>query len=235
MAKRIVAKYGTGYLFDKVPNENRYVLREKQMDCAVEDLYGVSGYEDIAAVVSSGAIASATYREGFLLPESDKEKAALAGVGQCSLMNEWKKRFGLHNIKVAQCLVTREELDITRTDPEMIIRRGNLRDTLGYYVIKGIIPIFNENDNVKTDEISYGDNDILAAYTAVLAQANILILFSNPVEGLGRGGGESKEKAKEICKEYGIDFFIINDNYATDTSGKYISLIENVLGRNKKQ
>lgn len=228
MAKRIVAKYGTGYLFDKIPDVNKFILKEKQMDGIVEDLYRVSGYTDIV-VVSSGAIASATYREDLLLPESDREKAALSGVGQYHLMGEWQKRFGLHNIKVAQCLVTREELDITRTDPEMISRRGNLRDTLGYYLIKGIIPIFNENDNVKTDEISYGDNDILAAYAAVLVQANTLILFSNPVEGLGKGGGESKENAKKICKEYGIDFFIINDNYTADKLEKYVSLIENLL------
>ena len=45
------------------------------------------------------------------------------------------------------------------------------------------MPIINENDTTSTDEIKFGDNDILAAQIAKLVQADHLILLSN-VDGL---------------------------------------------------
>jgi glutamate 5-kinase len=41
------------------------------------------------------------------------------------------------------------------------------------------IPIINENDTVATDEIRFGDNDKLAALTAVLLDVDILIIATN--------------------------------------------------------
>jgi glutamate 5-kinase len=41
------------------------------------------------------------------------------------------------------------------------------------------IPIINENDTVATDEIQFGDNDKLAALTAVLLNVDILIIATN--------------------------------------------------------
>jgi glutamate 5-kinase len=41
------------------------------------------------------------------------------------------------------------------------------------------IPIINENDTVATDEIKFGDNDKLAALTAVLLDVDILIIATN--------------------------------------------------------
>jgi glutamate 5-kinase len=43
----------------------------------------------------------------------------------------------------------------------------------------GVIPIINENDSVATQEIRFGDNDQLAARVALLAKADLLILFSD--------------------------------------------------------
>ena len=41
------------------------------------------------------------------------------------------------------------------------------------------IPIINENDTVATDEIQFGDNDKLAALTAVLLDVDLLIIATN--------------------------------------------------------
>ena len=41
------------------------------------------------------------------------------------------------------------------------------------------IPIINENDTVATDEIQFGDNDKLAALTAGLIEADLVIIATN--------------------------------------------------------
>ena len=43
----------------------------------------------------------------------------------------------------------------------------------------GVLPIINENDSVATQEIRFGDNDQLAARVALLARADLLVLFSD--------------------------------------------------------
>jgi glutamate 5-kinase len=50
-------------------------------------------------------------------------------------------------------------------------------------VDEGIIPIINENDTVSVEEIKIGDNDTLAARSAILWSADLLILFSD-IDGL---------------------------------------------------
>ena len=45
------------------------------------------------------------------------------------------------------------------------------------------MPVINENDTTATDEISFGDNDILAAQVAILMNADLLVVLSD-VDGL---------------------------------------------------
>src|SRR5205085_1992948 len=42
-----------------------------------------------------------------------------------------------------------------------------------------VVPIINENDTTSTDEISFGDNDFLAALVAGLLRARLLVLLTN--------------------------------------------------------
>ena len=42
----------------------------------------------------------------------------------------------------------------------------------------GCLPIINENDSTATDEIKFGDNDLLAAKVAKLVKADLLIMLS---------------------------------------------------------
>ena len=97
----------------------------------------------------------------------------------------------------------------------------------------GAVPIVNENDATATDEITFGDNDALAAQVAVLVRARLLVLLTE-VEGvytrapgtpgaelvgdgaqardavlgepspLGRGGMQSKVLAAEMAAAAGI-------------------------------
>jgi glutamate 5-kinase len=103
-------------------------------------------------------------------------RQALCAVGQVQLMQAWEAVFKPHDRHIAQILLTRNDFD----DP---LRTLNMRNTLFTLVDEGIIPIINENDTVSVEEIKIGDNDTLAANSAVLWSADLLVLFSD-IDGL---------------------------------------------------
>ena len=74
------------------------------------------------------------------------------------------------------------------TASEIADRRAyvNVRNALGALFSLGAVPVVNENDATATDEISFGDNDALAAQVAVLARARLLVLLT-AVEGVLTG------------------------------------------------
>jgi glutamate 5-kinase len=67
------------------------------------------------------------------------------------------------------------------------------------------VPVVNENDTTATDEITFGDNDALAAQVAVLVRARLLILLTE-VEGVysrspGTPGAELVSEGAAIEEE----------------------------------
>jgi glutamate 5-kinase len=128
-------------------------------------------------LVSSGAIACGMRELGLRRrPTALAELQAAAAVGQQRLMDQWRRAFAPHHIPVAQILVTRHDIDHRR-------QFLNLRNTLLAAHELGAIPIINENDTVSTDEITFGDNDILAASVAHALHADLLVLLT-VVDGL---------------------------------------------------
>jgi glutamate 5-kinase len=109
-------------------------------------------------------------------PEVLRDKQAAAAVGQVALMGAYKKAFAESGVTVAQML-------ITRTDLEELDRYLNARNTLTVLLSHQVIPIINENDTVATEEIRFGENDILAALIASKMGADKLFLLTD-VEGL---------------------------------------------------
>jgi glutamate 5-kinase len=103
-------------------------------------------------------------------------RQALCAVGQVELMGAWRRALEQHGLHSAQILLTQDDFD----DP---IRTLTMRNTLFTLVDEGIIPIINENDTVSVEEIKIGDNDTLAAQSAILWSADLLILFSD-IDGL---------------------------------------------------
>jgi glutamate 5-kinase len=55
----------------------------------------------------------------------------------------------------------------------------NARQTLQRLLEWSVVPVINENDTTATDEITFGDNDALAAQIAVLLGAERLVLLTN--------------------------------------------------------
>ena len=131
------------------------------------------------ALVSSGAVAAGLGRLGWKRRPTDlAELQAAAAVGQSRLIESYNKALAPHGLNAAQILLTAEDLQ-HRT------RYLNTRNTLNALFRCGAIPIINENDTVAVDElqISFGDNDKLAALVTNLLRAPLMILLSD-VEGV---------------------------------------------------
>jgi len=166
--RRIVVKIGSGVLTSCHGGLDLQIFEELAKETA---LIKGKGYEPI--IVSSGAIAAGMERLGLVeKPKSIPQKQAAAAVGQSTLMWSYERSFARHGQKVAQVLLTHDDLS-DRT------RFLNARNTILTLVNHGIIPIINENDSVAVEEIKFGDNDNLSALITNLVQADLLIILTN--------------------------------------------------------
>ena len=128
-------------------------------------------------IVSSGAqVAGLSTLDKWAKKKDIHYRQALCAIGQVQLMKAWRRAFEKDDLYIAQILLTREDFN----DPK---RTLNMRNTLFTLVDEGIIPIINENDTVSVEEIKIGDNDTLAARSAILWSADLLVLFSD-IDGL---------------------------------------------------
>jgi glutamate 5-kinase len=109
-------------------------------------------------------------------PKTIPAKQAAAAVGQIALMALYEKYFSVHDLRVAQVLLTHDDLANRR-------RYLNAKHTMLTLLEAEVIPIVNENDTVAVEEIQFGDNDNLSALVAVLIEADLLVILSD-VEGL---------------------------------------------------
>ena len=128
-------------------------------------------------IVSSGAIAAGMARLGLMeKPKTMPQKQAAAAIGQSALMWNYERAFSFFGEKVAQVLLTRDDLSNRN-------RYLNARNTLLTLLGLGVIPIINENDTVVVEEIKFGDNDNLSALVTNLVNADLLVILSD-IDGL---------------------------------------------------
>jgi glutamate 5-kinase len=129
------------------------------------------------AMVTSGAIARGMrLMELPARPRAMDELQAASAVGQGDLFRAYQSRLGERGTRSAQVLLTAADI-AARTN------YLNARQTLRRLIEWGVVPVVNENDTTATDEISFGDNDFLAAQVAILLGARLLVLLSD-VDGL---------------------------------------------------
>src|ERR1700704_1527041 len=132
---------------------------------------------DDAIVVTSGAIARGVRVMGLEeRPSSIKEMQAASAVGQGKLYRIYDELLREREVTSAQVLLTFFDMS-ART------HYLNARQTLETLLEWRVLPVINENDTTATDEISFGDNDFLAAQVAVLVGADELILLTD-IDGL---------------------------------------------------
>ena len=168
---RIVIKIGSAVLASPYGKVNQSVLASIS-----EDIAWLLKNNKEVLVVSSGAIALG--RKKIKLSEnlSLAESQAVAAHGQIELMSAWKKNLNKFSIPIGQIL-------LTPRDTELKISSKNAKQTVNKLLQARCLPIINENDSTATDEIRFGDNDLLAAKVAKLVGADLLIVLST-VEGL---------------------------------------------------
>lgn len=171
-AKRVVVKIGSSSLTTQDGH-----LDTTAIDALVDALSARYRAGVEVVLVSSGAIAAGRGLMGIAKRPSDlATHQAMASIGQGRLIGEYSTRFARQNIKVAQVLLTADDM----------VRRAhynNARQTLARLLELKVVPIINENDTVATEEIRLGDNDRLAALVCQLVDADALVLLSD-VEGL---------------------------------------------------
>jgi len=171
-AKRIVVKIGSSLVASRGVG-----LRPDRIERLAKEMTVLKGEGREMLLVSSGAIVSGIQKLGLdVYPKSLPVKQAAAAVGQSRLMWAYEKAFAPLEERVAQVLLTHQDLADRR-------RFLNARHTLTTLIDFGVIPIINENDTVAVDEIRFGDNDSLAAEVAHLVDADLLVILSD-VEGL---------------------------------------------------
>jgi glutamate 5-kinase len=165
--KRILLKIGSNTL----TKETNHISRGKIEDIGMQIAALKDNYEFV--IVSSGAIAAA--KQFVKLEAPDNEifvKQALASIGQPHLMRIYHENFSDLGLHTSQCLLSYSDFEKKET-------KVNIVNTIDVLVKNSYIPIINENDTVSTDEIKFGDNDKLAALTAVLLDVDILIIATN--------------------------------------------------------
>ncbi len=169
--RRVVVKVGSNVLTADQSLNLRAIRAISRQVCKLMD----RGIEVI--LVSSGAMASGIRKVGLQRrPDEIPKRQAVAAVGQAGLILEYEKAFHRFGRKVAQILLTSEDLANR-------IRYLNARHTLHVLLSWKIVPIVNENDTVMVDEIAFGDNDTLAAMITLLMDADILIVLTD-IDGL---------------------------------------------------
>ena len=215
----LVVKLGSSLVVDERGRVRRSLLAARAAELAA--------LREPVCLVSSGAIALGLVRLGFARrPTRTAQLQAASAAGQPLLQRAWEAALTRAGLRGAQVLLSPGDLAERST---YVNARNALRELLKL----GVVPVVNENDATATDEITFGDNDALAAQVAVLVRARLLVLLTE-VAGvytahpatpgaelievgehagevvvgkrspLGRGGMESKISAARVAAAAGI-------------------------------
>jgi len=175
--KLVVVKVGTGSLTKRDGSLDLEAMKNI-VDQIAEAIK--KGYRII--LVTSGAIASGIAELGVTPNPNDIVfKQACAATGQSILMSHYRDLFRRHGLKVAQILLTKEDL----SNRVSYIHTCNVLDRL---LQLGVVPIINENDVTSIDElipvmkgyrVNFSDNDILSVLIANAVQADLVLILSH--------------------------------------------------------
>jgi glutamate 5-kinase len=138
-----------------------------------EEVAALHGDGADVVVVTSGAIARGMKLLGLgARPAGVQELQAASAVGQGRL-------YGTYDSLLRECGLQTAQVLLTFFDMSARTHYLNARRTLQKLLEWRIVPVINENDTTTTDEISFGDNDFLAAQVAVLVGARLLVLLTD--------------------------------------------------------
>jgi len=168
-------------------------LRADVLDSVCSQVARLEQEGERIVLVTSGAIA-----RGMRLLELERRPTAMedmqaaSAVGQGDLFRAYESRLAGHGTRAAQVLLTAADI-AARTN------YLNARRTLRRLIEWGVVPVVNENDTTATDEITFGDNDFLAAQVAILLEARLLVLLTN-TDGLFTADPKLDPEARPIAE-----------------------------------
>lgn len=143
-------------------------------------------------LVTSGSVAAGMQKLGWhQRPHEIYLLQAAASLGQMDLIQAYASESQKHGIHTAQILLTHADLADRN-------RYLNARSSLNSLLDLNVLPVVNENDTTATDEIRFGDNDTLAAMTANLVDAEVLVILTDQ-DGLFDSDPRTNPNAKMIA------------------------------------
>jgi glutamate 5-kinase len=165
---KIVVKLGSSIVADAAGG-----VREDVLAPVCDEVAARHGAGDSIVLVTSGAIARGMREMDLAVrPRAMDELQAASAVGQGRLYRAYDDLLHARGMQSAQVLLTFFDLS-ART------HYLNARHTLERLWAWRVVPVINENDTTTTDEISFGDNDLLAAQVAILLGADLLVLLTD--------------------------------------------------------
>jgi glutamate 5-kinase len=203
-ARRIVVKVGSSLLAPGGELDRKVIGALARQVAAL-----VAGGRELL-LVTSGAISAGLKPLGLLKrPGELPLLQAAAAAGQGLLMHAYQIAFSRCNLVAAQILITRDGLDGRE-------RYLNTRNTLRALLERKAVPVINENDTISVDEIKFGDNDLLSALVASVAEADLLILLTG-VPGLLDADGRVVRTVEAVTPE--VEALVRSDRSAEGLGG----------------
>jgi glutamate 5-kinase len=182
----LVVKLGSSIVADDLGE-----VRADVLDSICAQVANVKAAGEDVVMVTSGAIARGIrIMELGARPTSMDALQAASAVGQGDLFRAYESRLASRDVRAAQVL-------LTLSDVSERAHYVNARQTLSRLLQWDVVPVINENDTTSTDEITFGDNDFLAALVAVLLRARLLVLLTN-TEGVYTADPRSDESAEIV-------------------------------------
>ncbi len=182
----LVVKLGSSIVADDLGE-----VRAEVLDGICEQVASLKRSGEDVVMVTSGAIARGMrIMDLGQRPTSMDALQAASAVGQGDLFRGYEQRLASREVRAAQVL-------LTLSDVSERARYVNARQTLERLLRWGVVPVINENDTTSTDEITFGDNDFLAALVSVLLRARLLVLLTN-TEGVYTADPRTDESAEIV-------------------------------------
>ncbi|MBA3301466.1 MAG: glutamate 5-kinase [Thermoleophilaceae bacterium] len=168
----VVLKLGSSIVCDERGEPRMEVLSH-----VCEETASLRAQGTDVVLVSSGAIAFGMRIKGIgMRPAGMDELQAASAIGQGKLYRVYDELLASHGVGSAQVL-------LTFYDVSARMHYLNVRQTMRKLLDWHVVPVINENDTTASDEITFGDNDFLAAQVAILVGAERLVLLTD-IDGL---------------------------------------------------
>jgi glutamate 5-kinase len=161
---RLVVKVGTQVIYGK------FALNRTRVDQIIHDIAALIKLGHEVVLVSSGAIGAGLPYVHF--SDIERQKKVAAAVGQPLLMHHYILAAQKSHIAVGQILILGDDFADKAHSKNFVL---NIDAMLSHK----ILPIINENDVMKGEDLRVNDNDMLSAIVAAALGADKLIILTN--------------------------------------------------------